>query len=45
MKDSGEKADIVITGDSIVSLDGKIFEKPENREHAIAMIGGFSGRV
>ena len=34
----------ILTADTIVALDGKIFGKPENKDHAIAMLLEFSGR-
>ena len=34
----------ILTADTIVTLEGKIFGKPENKEHAIAMLLEFSGR-
>jgi septum formation protein len=34
----------VLSGDTTVSLDGKIFGKPANREHATEMLSAMSGR-
>ena len=34
----------ILTADTIVALDGKIFGKPVNKDHAIAMLLEFSGR-
>ena len=34
----------ILTADTIVALDGKIFGKPESKDHAIAMLLEFSGR-
>jgi septum formation protein len=36
---------IVIGADTVVILDGKIYEKPESREHAIEMLLQLSGRM
>lgn len=36
---------IVIGADTIVILDGIIYEKPENREHAIEMLTALSGKM
>ncbi len=35
----------VIGGDTVVALDGKIMGKPQNREHAMAMLTELSGRT
>ena len=34
----------ILTADTIVALDDKIFGKPQNKDHAIAMLLEFSGR-
>ena len=34
----------VLSADTTVSVDGKIFGKPANREHAAEMLGALSGR-
>ena len=34
----------VLSADTTVALDGKIFGKPANREHAAEMLGALSGR-
>jgi septum formation protein len=36
--------EIVITADTIVSLDGKIMGKPENEDHAFMMLSELSGK-
>jgi septum formation protein len=36
---------IVIGADTIVILEGKIYEKPDDREHAIAMLRALSGKM
>ncbi|MBM3401436.1 MAG: septum formation protein Maf [Bacteroidetes bacterium] len=36
--------EIVITADTIVSIDGKILGKPENEEHAFEMLSELSGK-
>lgn len=36
---------VVITSDTIVLLNGKIYEKPKSREHAIAVLGELSGNM
>lgn len=36
--------EIVITADTIVSLDGKILGKPENEDHAFEMLSELSGK-
>jgi septum formation protein len=36
--------EIVITADTIVSLDGKILGKPENEDHAFVMLSELSGK-
>ncbi|HEY1060874.1 MAG TPA: Maf family nucleotide pyrophosphatase [Daejeonella sp.] len=36
--------EIVITADTIVSLDGKILGKPENEDHAFGMLSELSGK-
>ncbi len=36
--------EIVITADTIVSLDGKIMGKPENEDHAFVMLSELSGK-
>jgi len=36
--------EIVITADTIVSLDGKILGKPENEDHAFEMLSQLSGK-
>ena len=36
---------IVIGADTIVILDGVIYEKPNDREHAIAMLTALSGKM
>ena len=36
---------VVITSDTIVLLDGKIYEKPKSREHAIQVLGELSGNM
>lgn len=36
---------IVIGADTIVILDGAIYEKPNNREHAIQMLSALSGKM
>ena len=41
--DAASVPDLVIGGDTVVSLDGSILEKPRDREHAISMLGGLSG--
>jgi septum formation protein len=33
-KQNKQEADIIITADTIISIDNKVVEKPENREHA-----------
>lgn len=35
--------DLVIGGDTVVSLEDSILEKPRDREHALAMLGSLSG--
>ncbi|MFI3322852.1 MAG: Maf family nucleotide pyrophosphatase [Rikenellaceae bacterium] len=39
-----EKEDVILTADTIVVLDGKIFGKPTSREEAIEMLQALSGR-
>ena len=34
----------ILTADTIVALDGKIFGKPQSKDHAISMLLEFSGR-
>ena len=34
----------ILTADTIVAMDDKIFGKPQNKDHAIAMLLEFSGR-
>jgi len=29
---------LLITADSVITLDGKVFEKPESKEHACSML-------
>ncbi|HDP80831.1 MAG TPA: septum formation protein Maf [Spirochaetes bacterium] len=36
---------LVVTCDTIVTLDGNIIGKPENLDHAMAIIGGLSGKT
>jgi septum formation protein len=36
--------EIVITADTIVSLDGKILGKPENEDHAFEILSDLSGK-
>lgn len=36
---------IVITADTIVVLDGRILEKPRDKDDAVAMVSSLSGRV
>lgn len=36
---------VVITSDTIVLLNGKIYEKPKSREHAIQVLGELSGNM
>jgi septum formation protein len=36
---------IVIGADTVVILEGKVFEKPQNREHAIEMLMQLSGQM
>ena len=36
---------VVIGADTIVILDGVIYEKPNNREHAIEMLSALSGKM
>lgn len=38
------KNEIVITADTIVSLDGKIMGKPDNEDHAFEMLSELSGK-
>ncbi|KAK7496533.1 hypothetical protein BaRGS_00012185 [Batillaria attramentaria] len=35
--------DLVIGADTVVSMDGKIFEKPKDKDDAFQMLSGFSG--
>jgi len=35
----------VLAADTIVALDGKLFGKPQDREHSIAMLRDLSGKV
>ena len=35
--------DVLITGDTVVVLDGKVLEKPENEQHACDMLRALSG--
>jgi len=37
--------DVVVGADTVVILNGKIYEKPKDREHAIAMLGELSGQM
>ena len=37
--------EVIVTADTIVILDGKIFEKPQHREDAIAMLTALSGQT
>lgn len=37
------EGEVVLTADTVVSKDGIIYEKPENKEHAYEMIKEFSG--
>lgn len=39
------KDDMLLTADTIVLLDGEIFEKPANEEKAVAMIGRLTGNM
>lgn len=41
--DLGDR-DILVTSDTVVCLDDKIFNKPENRDEAIAMLSELSGK-
>ena len=36
---------LLITADTIVTLEGEVFEKPESNEHAFSMIKRFSGKT
>ncbi|XP_077984920.1 putative bifunctional dTTP/UTP pyrophosphatase/methyltransferase protein [Glandiceps talaboti] len=36
--------DVIIGADTVVSLDDKILEKPENKDHAFKMLSSLSGR-
>ena len=43
IKSKGEKVDIFITADTIISIDEKIVvEKPENKEHAFKILKDLS---
>jgi septum formation protein len=37
--------EIVVTADTVVILNGKILNKPDNREHAIEMLSSLSGNT
>ena len=37
--------DMLITGDTVVVLGGKVLEKPENEEHACVMLRALSGQT
>lgn len=37
--------EVVLTADTIVTIDGQILGKPESEEHAVAMLQLLSGRV
>ncbi len=39
-----ERDEVILTADSVVLLDDKIYEKPENREDALRILGELSGR-
>lgn len=41
---AGERLDIVISADTVISLGDAILEKPKNRESAVAMLRSLSGR-
>src|SRR5699024_5946340 len=36
---------VILTADTVVSKDGIIYEKPQNKEHAYLMIKEFSGET
>ncbi|TFJ83565.1 hypothetical protein NSK_004671 [Nannochloropsis salina CCMP1776] len=44
-RDAGKKTTIVIGSDTIVDRDGIILEKPEDAQHAYAMLSSLSGRT
>ena len=37
--------DVLITGDTVVVLNGKVLEKPENEQHACDMLRALSGQT
>ncbi|KAG2430909.1 hypothetical protein HXX76_009881 [Chlamydomonas incerta] len=39
-----EPVDLIISADTVVEADGQILEKPDDEEHAFAMISSLSGR-
>ena len=40
-----EKGMVIIASDTVVDLDGKVLEKPKNRQEAVDMITALSGKV
>ena len=40
-----EPGDVLITGDTVVVLQGKVLEKPANRDHACQMLRALSGQT
>lgn len=42
---SGEGADVILTADTVVALDGVIYGKPAGYEEAVKMLESFSGRT
>lgn len=44
LKNDKKAPDLVIGADTVVTMDGKIFEKPKDEDDAFQMLSGFSGR-
>ena len=44
LKNDEKKADLIIAGDTIVTLDGKIYGKPKKNEVAFEMLGELIGK-
>lgn len=44
-KDELKESDILITCDTIVSLNGEVLEKPSDYEHAFEMLSKLSGKM
>ena len=45
LKEEGKKVDIIITGDTIVSFDNQVFEKPRDAEHVKEVMTLLNGQT